>query len=133
MAEIPESHVDLIGAPHLAHLATTNQDGSPQVSPIWLLRDGDAIIFSTTEERHKTKNMRRTPTIALSIVDPLNPFRYLELRGPVTIESDPEKELPPELFKLYVGEGEFPVGDVPETRVIVHFTPTHVVAVAPPD
>ena len=130
MTEIPESHVDLIGAPHLAHLATTNKDGSPQVSPIWLLRDGDSIIFSTTEERRKTKNMRRTPTIALSIVDPANPFRYMELRGPVTIESDPDKKLPPRLYKLYVGAGEFP-GDS-ETRVVVRFTPTHIVAVAPP-
>ena len=40
MAEIPESHADLIGAPHLAHVATTNKNGSPQVSPIWLLRGG---------------------------------------------------------------------------------------------
>ncbi len=130
MAGIPESHADLIGAPHLAHLATTNKDGSPQVSPIWLLRDGETIVFSTTEERRKTKNMRRTPTIALSIVDPENPFRYMELRGPVVIESDPDKRLPPELWRLYVGQGEVP-GDS-ETRVIVRFTPTHVVAVAPP-
>jgi PPOX class probable F420-dependent enzyme len=130
MAEIPASHADLIGAPHLAHVATTNKDGSPQVSPIWLLQDGDTIIFSTTEERRKTKNMRRTPMIALSIVDPDNPFRYMELRGPVTIEPDPDKELPPRLYKLYVGEGQFP-GDS-EHRVVVRFTPEHVVVMVPP-
>ena len=120
----------MIGAPHLAHVATTNKNGSPQVSPIWLLREGDTIIFSTTEERRKTKNMRRTPMIALSIVDPDNPFRYMELRGPVTIEPDPDKELPPRLYELYVGEGQFP-GDS-EHRVVVRFTPEHVVVMAPP-
>ncbi len=128
MAGIPESHADLIGAPHLAHVATTNKDGSPQVSPIWTKRDGDDVVFSTTEERRKTKNMRRTPFIALSIVDPTNPFRYLELRGPVTFEPDLEKTLPLELWPLYVGEGRYPVEEDHETRVIVRLTPTHAVA-----
>ena len=73
MTEIPQTHIDLIGAPHLAHLATTNKDGSPQNSPIWLKLDGDQVVFSTTEERRKTKNMRRTPCISLSIVDSANP------------------------------------------------------------
>ncbi|HJN92944.1 MAG TPA: PPOX class F420-dependent oxidoreductase [Dehalococcoidia bacterium] len=128
MTEIPQSHIDLIGAPHLAHLATTNKDGSPQNSPIWLKLDGDQIVFSTTEERRKTKNMRRTPSISLSIVDSDNPFRYIELRGPVTFEPDLEKTLPLELWPLYVGEGQYPIETDHETRVIVRFTPSHIVA-----
>ena len=127
MATIPESHADLIGAPHLAHLATINADGSPQTSPIWLKRDGDVVVFSTTEERRKTKNMRRTPSVALSIVDPSNPFRYLELRGTVTIEPDPEKTLPVELRPEYMEGGQYPVDDDSETRVIVRFVPAHAV------
>jgi PPOX class probable F420-dependent enzyme len=127
MTEIPQTHIDLIGAPHLAHLATTNKDGSPQNSPIWLKLDGDQVVFSTTEERRKTKNMRRTPSISLSIVDSANPFRYMEIRGPVTFEADPEKALPLELWPLYVGDGQYPIETDTGTRVVVRLTPTHVV------
>ena len=78
---IPVEYRDLIGAPHFAHLATINRDGSPQSTVIWVQRDGDDVLFTTGARYRKTRNMARDPRVALSIHDANNPYRYIEVRG----------------------------------------------------
>lgn len=89
-AEIPESHVDLLSREKksFAHLALVTSKGEPQVTPMWFDYDGEYIIFNTARGRVKDRIMRRHPTVALAISDPANPYRYLQIRGPVVDESE---------------------------------------------
>ena len=85
MKNIPESHLDLIKDEKkaFAYLATTMDDGSPQVTPVWFNVDGEYLLINSAEGRVKDRNIRARPGIALVIVDADDPYRYLQLRGKV--------------------------------------------------
>ena len=87
---IPERLIDLLSLEKkaFASLALTLADGSPQVTPIWFGWDGTHIILNTARERVKDKVMRRRGKVALSIVDPGDPYRYLQIRGRVVDETE---------------------------------------------
>ena len=86
MTAMPAEYHDLIGAPHFAHLVTVNKDGGPQSSPIWIVRDGDDVLFATDANYRKSKNMARESRVAMTIRDENNPYRYIELRGRAKLE-----------------------------------------------
>src|SRR5579884_537351 len=81
---IPEKYRDLFTKRAFASLGTIMTDGSPQVTPVWVDLEGDQVIVNTAKGRQKDKNMRRDPRVALAIIDPDNPYRYLEVRGRVS-------------------------------------------------
>lgn len=88
---IPEQFVDLLDSKALAHVATIGPTGEPQVIPVWFDWDGSHIRFSLTTTRQKHKNLQDEPRLSLSIVDPANDYRDLEVRGRVVaVEPDPE-------------------------------------------
>src|SRR6266704_3155665 len=88
---IPESHADILDKTGLAHLATIGPNGEPQVSPVWYGWDGRYIRVSHTPDRQKYRNVRRDPRVALSITDPDDPYRRIEIRGRVErIDQDPD-------------------------------------------
>jgi PPOX class probable F420-dependent enzyme len=90
MVAVPPGYDDLLERPLYGHLATTRPDGSVQVSPIWFDWDGELLRFAHTTKRQKYRNVQRDPRVAMSISDPDNPYRYLEVRGDVErIEPDP--------------------------------------------
>jgi PPOX class probable F420-dependent enzyme len=84
MAAIPQSHRDLFDKKSFAHIATVGRDGTPQVTPVWIDYDGTDIRFNTARGRVKTRNLERNPSIALSVQDPDNPYRYVQVKGRVT-------------------------------------------------
>ena len=85
MKTIPNSHMDLLSddARAFASLATLMPDGSPQVTPLWFNIRGDHILINSARGRVKDLNMRARPLVALLIVDPGDPYRYIQLRGRV--------------------------------------------------
>lgn len=85
MKKIPDSHLDLLKdeTKAIAYLATIMKDGSPQVTPVWFNFDGEFIFINSAEGRIKDRNMRSRPAIAITIQDPANLYRYLQLRGRV--------------------------------------------------
>jgi PPOX class probable F420-dependent enzyme len=87
---IPERSLDLLSPEKkaFAALALTLADGSPQVTPIWFDWDGTHIILNTARGRVKDKVMHRGGNIALLIVDPSDPYRYLQIRGRVVDETE---------------------------------------------
>lgn len=90
-AQIPDSHLDLLRSPRFAHLATIRPDGTPHVNPVWFSWDGELLSFTTSTLRYKYRNIAANPNVALSINDPDQPYRYLEVRGLAeSIEPDPE-------------------------------------------
>ena len=84
---IRESHRDLLDA-QFGTLATVASDGSPQLTEVWFLRDGDDVRISLNTSRAKTRNLRARPRCSLLILDVANPYRYVELRGRARIERD---------------------------------------------
>src|SRR5207253_4300596 len=81
---IPPEFLDLVTTKKaFANLATVMPNGSPQVTPVWFDFDGKYLRVNSARGRVKDKNMRHDPRVALSILDPDNPYRHLEIRGRV--------------------------------------------------
>lgn len=80
---IPETFLDLFERPVLAHLATVMADGSPQVTPLWIGYAEGLLLVNTIVGRQKDRNLSQRPRVALTLVDPDDPYRYLEVRGEV--------------------------------------------------
>lgn len=124
--QIPEGYRDLLETTALIHVATLGPNGEPQNNPVWFDWDGEHIKFSQTKTRQKYKNVGRDPRIAVSIVDPENPYRYLEVRGEVTeIEEDPNLDFINAMAKKYLGMDEYPYHQPGDERVIFYLKPEH--------
>lgn len=121
---IPESHKDLLESTALANVATLGPDGAPQVNPVWFGWDGTLISFSQTKARQKYKNLHKENRIALAIVDPINPYRYLEVRGKVVeFIEDPDKAFIDSMANKYMGVDKYPWNQPGDERVIVVIEP----------
>src|SRR6266851_748077 len=84
MAAIPDQYLDLLtDKKAFAHLATIMPDGSPQVTPVWFDYAGGAIRVNTAKGRVKARNMKEGAPVALSILDPDNAYRHIQIRGRV--------------------------------------------------
>ncbi len=85
MTDIPAAYMDLLlEKKPLAHLATVMPDGSPQNTPVWFDYVDGKIRVNSALGRTKVRNMKLGAKVALSISDPGNPDRYVQLRGTVT-------------------------------------------------
>lgn len=117
---IPDSHVDLLTRPLFAHLATVRPDGMPQVNPMWFGWDGTHLRFTNTTTRRKHRNVTGEPRVAVSINDPDQPYRYLEVRGRVDrIDPDPEAAFFAELAQRYSLPMDGPPADAGDRVVFV--------------
>lgn len=127
-ASIPESHLDLLTTKAaFASLATTLKDGSPQVTPIWVGWDGSHILVNTARGRVKDKTLKSRRPIAMAIIDPANPYRYLGIRGRVVEETEEGSvALIDNLAKKYMGVDVYPYHNPAETRVTYKIEPTSV-------
>ncbi len=105
---VPDTHADLLTKPAFAHFATVGPDGAPQVTPMWFEWDGQSLLFSTLKTRRKYLNARRDPRVTISITDPDNPYRYLQITGEAVIEEDVEADLIAALVRKYLGDGIYP-------------------------
>jgi PPOX class probable F420-dependent enzyme len=122
---IPESLADLVEQPLYAHLATVRPDGTPQVNPTWFRFDGEYVWLTATSKRQKNRNWQVQPAVALSIVDPGRPSRYLEIRGRVEqIIPDPEGAEYVRLAGRY-GRRQGPPADAAD-RIAVAIRPLHI-------
>ena len=120
MAEIPETHRDLLERPLFAHVATLGPDGEPQSNPVWFDFDGTHVRFSQTKGRQKVRNLERDPRIALSILDLENPYRYLELRGRVVeVEDDADNAFIDRMAKRYIDQDAYPWHQPGDERIVM--------------
>lgn len=82
--QLPDDVKAAVDEKVFVHLATIMPDGSPQVSVIWIGRDGDTLLFSTAEGRVKTENIRRDPRVSLSFTTTGDEYINYVMRGRVT-------------------------------------------------
>lgn len=126
LPSIPTGCKDLLKRKVCAHLVTLNEDGSPQVTPVWFDYDGTHILVNSAHGRKKDRNIRRDPRVALSILDPENDFRYLEIQGRVVeITEEGAIEHIHKLAERYLGgnQDQYPWPRPGEVRVIYKIAP----------
>jgi PPOX class probable F420-dependent enzyme len=123
---IPEKYRDLFSKRAFASLATVMPDGRPQVTPVWVDLEGDQVLINTAKGRQKDRNLRRDPRVALAIIDPDNPYRYLEIRGKVSeITEDGADAHIDKMAKKYLGADKYPYRQSGEVRVLYKIQPEH--------
>jgi PPOX class probable F420-dependent enzyme len=121
-----EKYLDLFDKRTFAHLATLMPDGQPQVSPVWCDYDGRHIVINTAKGRQKDRNMRRDSRVSLSLIDPDNPYRYVEVRGRVVeVTEDGADEHIDRMAKKYMGVDTYPYRGSNEVRVLFKIQPDH--------
>jgi hypothetical protein len=123
---IPDKYRDLFGKRAFANLGTIMPDGRPQVTPVWCDIEGQLVIFNSAKGRQKDKNVRRDPRVALAIIDPENPYRYLEIRGRVVeITEQGAEEHIDRMAKKYLGVDKYPYRQPGEVRVVYKIEADH--------
>lgn len=120
MAQVPAGFLDLLTTKlTFAHLATSMKDGAPQVTPVWFSYDGNHILLNSARGRLKDRNMRARPRVALSILDPDNPYRYLQIMGRVVEVTETGGDAHIDALAMkYLGKESYPWRAPGEMRVI---------------
>jgi PPOX class probable F420-dependent enzyme len=123
--EIPDSHKDLLGA-QVGVLGTIGASGRPQLSATWFLAEDGTVKISLNTARQKVKNLRANPKASFLIIDPANPFKYVELRGEAEIAPDDDYAFADKVGAKY--GADLRTMDKPgEVRVVVTIKPARVV------
>jgi PPOX class probable F420-dependent enzyme len=122
---LPDEAKPLFDEPYYATITTVEPNGQPQVTAVWTTRDGDDVLVSTVRGRRKEQNMSREPRATVFVLDPKDPWHFVEVRGRATIKDDPEGELIQELSHRYLG-GPYTYDPPDAQRVIVRISPERV-------
>jgi PPOX class probable F420-dependent enzyme len=127
MAKIPEKYLDLFEKKAFGSLGTLMPDGSPQVTPVWVDREGDTVLVNTAKGRQKDKNIQRDPRVSVTLIDPDNPYRYVEIRGRVVETTDKgAKDHIDKMAKKYLGVEKYPYAQPGEQRLLLRIRPERV-------
>jgi len=124
MATIPEEYLNLFQKRAFAHLATLMEDGSPQVTPVWIDFDGTYILVNSARGRVKDLNMRRDPRVAIEIIDPDDPYSYFQVQGKVVeITEEGAADHIDKMAYKYMGKERYPYRRPEEVRVLYKVLP----------
>lgn len=128
METIPDDQVDLFETPSIATFASFLPNGYPQVTPVWVDYDGTHLLVVTRSGTHKHRNVQHDPRVAVTVIDPDDVYRYLEVRGEVEkMPEDGALEFSDRMASRYWDIEEYPY-ERDATRVLFHVRPERVVA-----
>ena len=123
---IPQQFSDLFEKRTFASLVTLMPEGSPQVTPVWCDFDGTHVLINTAKGRQKHRNLSRDPRVALAMMDPDDPYRYLEVRGEVEeITEEGAWDHIHKMAKKYLDQDKYPYAQPGEVRLIIKIKPQH--------
>lgn len=136
---IPDSHKDLVEGAVYAVLTTVAPNGQPENTVIWCSWDGEHVLVNTADGRRKADNIKRNPRVALTAVDPQNPFRWVDIRGVVeSVEEDDDFSNINKHCFIYTGNEEYYGSVQPaemkgqEKRLVFNIKPERVLVFPPP-
>lgn len=119
-----KKYEDLFAKKALASMATLMPDGRPQVTPVWCDFDGQNVLINTAVGRVKDRNLQRDGRVSLAIIDPDNPYRYLEVRGTVIERTEKGADAHIDrMAKKYLGVDTYPGRQPGEVRVLYRIKP----------
>jgi PPOX class probable F420-dependent enzyme len=131
-ATLPSEVLPVLDAPEFATIATINPNGYPQLSVVWIERDGNDLLVSTIRGRRKFLNMEADPKVTVLVFPKDNPYSYVEVRGTVTMTEEGGRELIDRLNEAYTGTGRYTGDDgTDNVRVVCRITPEKVVTRLP--
>lgn len=123
MSPLDENTRLLVDGTNFASVSTLGPDGGPQTSIVWIGRDGELVVFSTTKDRQKARNLARDPRVSIAIYERENPYNSVEIRGIAELIDDPDRTWPKRLSQKYLGEDAPPEG--PEVMRLAVFVRVH--------
>lgn len=125
----------LLGSNAVAHMWTQNPDGSPQVSVVWVLIDGDEILLSASNASRKVRNLRLDPSVVMSVEDvernERGYQRHLTIRGTATVLEGPNPELLNRLGRIYHGGEQHPLHEVADSVCTISVAVDRISGVGP--
>ncbi|HSC75799.1 MAG TPA: PPOX class F420-dependent oxidoreductase [Pseudomonadales bacterium] len=124
--KIPESHYDIVKGNNYAQVAMVMPNGSLANNVVAFVWDGEFVRFSTLKARQKYKNLAGDQRVALCIVDPANPWRYLEIRGNVEISEDTDRSFINSIAQKYMKQDVYPFDQPGDERITFTVKPTRV-------
>ena len=126
MAVIPDNYLDLLTTKiSFANVATVLKDGSPQVTPVWFDYTGGKIRINTARGRVKARTLKPDTRVAIAIMDPDNPYRYIQVRGRVvTATENGAAAHIDSLAKKYLDKDKYPFAQPGDVRVMYEIEPT---------
>ena len=126
MPDIPPQYRDIVNKRVFASFATLMPDGQPQVTPVWIDADNGHLLINTAKGRQKHRNVERDPRVAVTLVDPDNPYRYVEVRGRVVEMTERGAvEHIDKMAKKYLGKDKYPFAQPGEQRILLKIEPEH--------
>ena len=125
MTALDDEARDLFTGPNIAHIATLLPDGGPHSVPVMIDVEGDDLVFFTSPESRKGRNLDADDRVAVSITDRENPVRCASVRGRLVrrVGGDAGWEIVDRIFAKYTG-GPYPRGEAREAFLV---RPDHVV------
>jgi PPOX class probable F420-dependent enzyme len=125
MTAIPDKYLDLLERKKaFAALATTMPDGSPQVTPVWFDYKDGIVRVNTAKGRVKARNLKAGAAVALAVIDPDNPYRYIQIRGRVRrVSEEGAGSHVDSLAKKYLGKDKYPNAAPGEVRIMCEIEP----------
>ncbi len=128
MASIPDQYLDLFQQKKaFAELATIMADGTPQVTPVWFDYEGGKIRVNTAKGRVKARTLKPGAPVAMAVLDPDNPYRYVLIRGRVaSAEENGADAHIDALAKKYLGKDSYPFRQPGEVRIRYEIEPVSV-------
>jgi PPOX class probable F420-dependent enzyme len=117
----------LVDRPIIATVATVDAEDRPQVTPVWIDRDGDTLVFNTAKGRVKEANLEKNPHVAVSVIDPDDAYNVVVVRGTVQATEEGADAHIDSLAKKYLGVDTYPMRREGEVRVIYRVVADNVV------
>jgi len=126
MVLVPDKYLDLLQRKKaFAIISTVMPDGSPQVTPVWFDYTNGIVRVNTARGRVKARTLKTGARVALAIVDPDNPYRYVQIRGRVRrVTEDGAAQHIDSLAKKYLGKDKYPHAQPGEVRLMAEIEPT---------
>ncbi|MGH7079727.1 MAG: PPOX class F420-dependent oxidoreductase [Acetobacteraceae bacterium] len=126
MVTMPAQFLDLLQEKKaFAVLATTMADGSPQVTPVWFDYQNGRVRVNSAKGRVKTRNMKEGASVAVAIIDPDDPYRYIQIRGRIArVAEEGAAAHIDSLTRKYLGKDKYPYTQPGEVRVTFEIEPT---------
>lgn len=134
MARLTPDEIDtILRTPLIAFIATVKRDGMPHVTPVWYLYDGDRLLVAASTDSVKVRNVSGNPRASLSILDPDDHSRWVQVNGPVTLTKDGVSEVVRDMWKSYATGDDWEEGAEKALRdidfILISITPDKVIGV----
>ena len=126
MVKLTKKQEQLLLGKNIGSLAILTEDGSPEVTPVWVDWDGKYVLVNTLQSRAKPRHIERDPRVEIAVVDSENPYQHVRIKGRAELVEEGAEEHIDKLSKKYTGEESYPWRAPGDVRVILRILPERV-------